>query len=157
MENCTTLIVHICRLRFLNSVIEGTVLLSSAPTLNRLKWSWISWLEFMVALRARLPFSIWQDRFNQLWFIPPGCYEIRINYAWSEGRSENTEELCKNISMYWPGVHSCHRGWRTSTKSSCLRGGWWQAIWPSGSFASPLRYVDNPKSKTHKNHKGQMG
>lgn len=46
--------------------------------------------------------------------------------------------------MYWPDVRSCHRGWRTSAKSSCLRGGWWQEIWPLRSFASLLQYADNP-------------
>lgn len=46
--------------------------------------------------------------------------------------------------MYWPGVHSCHRDWRTSAKSSCPRGGWWPVIGPSGSSASPPQYADNP-------------
>lgn len=63
-------------------------------------------------------------------------------------RPENTEGLFFTIeSMYWPGVRSFHRGWHTSAKSSCLHGGLWQEIWPSGSFASPLRYADSPGGK----------
>lgn len=58
--------------------------------------------------------------------------------------------LTFNQHMYWPGVRSCHRGWRTSAKSSCLRGGWWQEIWPLGSFASLLQYADNPSRKKKK-------
>lgn len=58
--------------------------------------------------------------------------------------------------MHWPDVRSCHRGWRTSAKSSCLRGGWWQEIWPLRSFASLLQYADNP-SREKKNHKCQNG
>lgn len=52
--------------------------------------------------------------------------------------------------MYWPGVRSSRRGWHTSAKSSCLHGGLWQETWPSGSFASPLRYADNPGGKNTK-------
>lgn len=59
--------------------------------------------------------------------------------------------------MHWPGVRSCHRGWRTSAKSSCLHGGWWQEIWPLGSFASLLRYADNPGRKRGEKQKITRG
>ena len=150
-------LVLICRFRFLNSVIEDAVLRSSGPTWNKLKWSSISWPEFMVALnfvRAWLPFPFDKTYLINSDLFPSKHYGIIIHAA-SGVKSGIAERI--HSSVYWPGVRSCHRGWHTSAKSSCPHGGWWRAIWPSGSSASPLRCADNPGGKTRRNNKGETG
>lgn len=102
-----------------------------------------SWLMFMINPRKKSSASVHLTTFHQLWHTVFLRELEFLLWNWSSCCMIS----CETEHLYWPGVHSCHRGWHTSAKSSCLRGGWWQEIWPLGSFASPLQCADNPSRK----------
>lgn len=113
------------------------------------KMGWISWLMFMINPRKKqLSFLAFDNVLSALTY---SSWNPLWNWSYCCMISCQTGE-----HMYWPGVRSCHRGWRTSAKSSCLRGGWWQEIWPWGSFASLLQYADNPSRGEKKEKKSKI-